>query len=883
MRPREINSAFPIWSVQEGFVINKRGAISILFELQLPSIFTVSNTEYNSLHTLFANVLKRMPPNTIIHKQDWIKKCVYEADYTRRNKDFLSQTNERSFEGREFYDHTCYVAFTIHEGVKVGFLNTLLGLGDIVPSNYLDEKYLLEFEASANEALSLLRDQTPGLDFKRLREDTLLNPAESYFIRYINLSFESCGLLSDILLKEDHLVINDRHVHVYTITDMSDFSLKVSNQIRMTEYSGEHTDVYSSFGAALGLLLPCDHIFNQVFICHDQIQVRAQLSQQRDRLKSFSSYDSRNAINTELISDFLDSSMTDKSIVSMHHNVITFSEPGEIEYINSLVKSAALKVGITLRRVMIENKDIFFGSMLGNSTEIPEQLTYLTTNDIAACYVSWETNGKDDRGYYEQAQLPYEGMFVADRLTLTSRLVDIWQQPYKNSLVPNRNFLVVGPSGTGKSFFTNHMMSAIYRQGGHLVLIDVGNSYEVLCKMHQGTYLKLGKESKIEFNPFLMTEYDENRVNFLITPIVLTIYGLDTITETEKTFLSKLIQEFYRDYFKRGGVGIELSMNGFYQYVMSDQVNCKIKHSEFLSRVQEANSLASLAEEDRQKVISAIQELYYARDNFERYFVEAGNSTTIESKLKEQLKAELSKRKRLFDYDRFELHFSQFTKGGKYEDMLNHTSPKSFEQERFIVFELEEIKEMKDIFPIVVVMLIYTYMEKIFSIDNTIQKALKVLLIEEAWSAMMNEEMAKFMKWAFKTVRKHNGMAGVVTQAIEDLTGNEFVKGAIIGNTPTKILMNLEQYQNHFDEMADLCGFTKEQVSTIMSAGRNMRKDLRYREFTLVQGNEAHVYALLVSKEEVGTYTTDKTEKQRVLELVKEYGIQEGLTRFANE
>jgi type IV secretory pathway VirB4 component len=162
----------------------------------------------------------------------------------------------------------------------------------------------------------------------------------------------------------------------------------------------------------------------------------------------------------------------------------------------------------------------------------------------------------------------------------------------------------------------------------------------------------------------------------------------------------------------------------------------------------------------------------------------------------------------------------------------------------------------------------------------------KLILIEEAWKAISKAGTAEFIKYLFKTVRKHFGEAIVVTQEIEDIIGNEVVKNSILGNADCKILLDQRKYANSFDEIAQILGLTEKDVALALSLNRMLDFSNRspYKEvFITLNGNNSRVYALEVSKQEYLVYTTEKTEKSKLMELEKQTGsIRSAINEYIN-
>jgi conjugation system TraG family ATPase len=387
----------------------------------------------------------------------------------------------------------------------------------------------------------------------------------------------------------------------------------------------------------------------------------------------------------------------------------------------------------------------------------------------------------------------------------------------KKSWINNRNKFILGPSGSGKSFFTNHLVRSYYEQGTHVVIVDVGDSYMGLCKMineetggSDGIYYTYTEENPISFNPFYVKDciYTIEKKEQL-TSLVFCLWKSESesITKAEETHISTAINDFIELIIQKK---TSPSFNSFY---------------EFLKRDFKKKLLAAKVERDHFDIENLLQVL------------------------------------------------RPYSKGGMYDYLLNAQENIDLLEKRFIVFEIDNIKDHKTLFPIVTLILMDTFISKMR--HPSLGQTRKLILIEEAWKAISKAGTAEFIKYLFKTVRKHFGEAVVVTQEIEDIIGNEVVKNSILGNADCKILLDQRKYVNAFDDIAQVLGLTEKDISLALSLNQHLDFTNRnpYKEvFITLNGNNSRVYALEVSKEEYLVYTTEKTEKSKLLELEKEKG-----------
>jgi conjugation system TraG family ATPase len=223
-----------------------------------------------------------------------------------------------------------------------------------------------------------------------------------------------------------------------------------------------------------------------------------------------------------------------------------------------------------------------------------------------------------------------------------------------------------------------------------------------------------------------------------------------------------------------------------------------------------------------------------------------------------------------FDIDNLLFVLRPYYKGGEYDYLLNATENLDLLHRRFIVFELDNIKDHPILFPVVTLIIMETFVSKMRKLPKETRK---MILIEEAWKAIAREGMAEYIKYLFKTVRKYFGEALVVTQDIEDIISSPVVKQAIINNSDCKILLDQRKYQNDFPKIQQLLGITDKETALIMSMNRANDERYRYKEvFISLNGQLSRIYRTEVSREEYWTYTTESAEKAKVKAYKKKYG-----------
>jgi conjugation system TraG family ATPase len=238
-------------------------------------------------------------------------------------------------------------------------------------------------------------------------------------------------------------------------------------------------------------------------------------------------------------------------------------------------------------------------------------------------------------------------------------------------------------------------------------------------------------------------------------------------------------------------------------------------------------------------------------------------------------------KERDFDMESFLYVLSPYYRGGEFDYLLNARENLDLLNERFMVFELDHVKDHPILFPVITLIIMEVFISKM----RKLKGVRKVILLEEAWKAIAKEGMAEYIKYLFKTVRKHFGEAIVVTQEVEDIISSPIVKQAIINNSDCKILLDQSKYQNKFDQIQELLGLTDKQKAQVLSMNKANDPLRKYKEvFIGIGGQLSKVYRTEVSLEEYLAYTTEEKEKVRVNEYALKFrSMQKGIAALASE
>ncbi len=825
LKATTLESKLPLLAVEHGCIISKDADITVAFEVGLPELFTVTSAEYEAMHSAWCKAIKVLPHFSVVHKQDWFVSEKYRPELQKDDLSFLDRSFERHFNERPYLAHRCYLFLTktTKERMRQQSNFSTLCRGRILPKE-LNHEMVVKFMESVEQFERIIND-TGYIRLRRLNDDEIVGTETSSGLieRYMALSMEDVTCLEDIDLSAKEMRVGDKYLCLHTLSDTDDLPAKVSTDNRYERLSTDRSDCRLSFASLVGLLLPCNHIYNQYILIDDHDENLARFEKTARNMNSLSRYSRSNAINKEWIDRYLNEAHSyGLTSVRCHCNVMAWSDDAEeLRRIKNDVGGQLATMGCMPRHNTIDCPTLFWAAIPGNEADFPAEESFYTFIEPAVCFFTAETN-------YRSSLSPF-GIKMVDRLTGKPIHLDISDEPMKRGITTNRNKFILGPSGSGKSFFTNHLVRQYYEQNSHILLIDTGNSYEGLCNLihnrthgEDGIYYTYTEDKPISFNPFWTDDgvFDVEKKDSIKT-LLLTLWKAEDerVTKTESGELGSALSIFLDK--MRTDKDIVPCFNSFYEFMRDDY------------RAEMANRPIPIYKQD-------------------------------------------------FDIDNFLTTLRQYYHGGRYDFLLNSKENIDLLNKRFVVFEIDAVKENKELFPVVTIIIMEAFINKM----RRLKGVRKLIIVEEAWKALSTANMADYMKYLFKTVRKYFGEAVVVTQEVDDIISSPIVKETIINNSDCKILLDQRKYMNRFDQIQSLLGLTDKEKSQILSINMANNPNRLYKEVWIgLGGTQSAVYATEVSAEEYLAYTTEETEKIQVLERAKQLGgdIEGAIRQLANE
>ncbi len=586
---KKLEDVFPVWKIEStntyggtngtGFdcILDKMGSVTMGFALQLPEIFTLSAADYANLHNSWVRAIKTCMPGTILHKQDWFMRSTYAADFEKENS-FLGRYSSRHFTERPWLNHEAYLFITFVPSQKftANALSSALIRSSIVPAQSQDKKLVSEFIDRVGQFVKILSD-SGIMGVQKLTADEISSTADQAGLleRYCYLlSKDDPRIICDMTMG-NVLCVGDKSVSVFSLSGMEELPSACGPRINYEKYSTDVTKFSVGFASPVGLLLDCNHIYNQYVLVEDVQAVLQKQEKRKLRFQSLSAYSRENAISRDAVNTFLNEAIAlGRMPVKAHYNLICFSDDRESgREIKNKVSAAFSQMDAGTKQETDSAAQLFWAGIPGNAAGLPVHECFDTFAEQACSFFTSETNHADSLSAF--------GIRLGDRLTGKPLHVDLSDEPIRKGITTNRNKFIIGPSGSGKSVFCNHLMRSYVDQGAHGVIVDVGHSYESLCELMGGYYFTYSESKPICFNPFYFEGALDTEKKESIKTLLLALWKKDTesFSRSEYVTLSNAVQGYYET-----NTAFPC-FNGFYHYLQTRFADSltqeKIREKEF--------------------------------------------------------------------------------------------------------------------------------------------------------------------------------------------------------------------------------------------------------------------------------------------------------------
>ena len=664
--------------------------------------------------------------------------------------------------------------------------------------------------------------------------------------RYFAMNFKDRTVSMTNVKSDDETVsMGDKRCKVYSLVDVDCAALPslirpyTNIEVNNTEMPVDLVSVVDNIPNAETV------VYNQIIFLPSQKRELALLDKKKNRHASIPNPSNQMAVeDIKQVQDVI--ARESKLLVYTHFNmVVGVPADTDLQKCTNHLENAFGRMGIHISKRAYNQLELFVSSFPGNCYSLNEEYDrFLTLSDAAVCLMYKERVQHSEETPIKIYYTDRQGVPVA---------IDITGKEGKNKLTDNSNFFCLGPSGSGKSFHMNSVVRQLHEQGTDVVMVDTGNSYEGLCEYFGGKYISYTEERPITMNPFRINREEMNveKTGFLKNLVLLIWKGTQgTVTKTEDRLIEHVITEYYDAYF-----------NGFEGFtpqqredlrkslVIDDRNSSEKRHESERERAVRIEGIIDEIEGRRKEL--KVEELSF--NSFYEYSVQRIPDICEENRITG------------IDLSTYRYMMKDFYLGGNHEKTLNENMDSSLFDETFVVFEIDSIKDDPLLFPLVTLIIMDVFLQKM-----RIKKNRKVLVIEEAWKAIASPLMAEYIKFMYKTARKFWASVGVVTQEIQDIIGSEIVKEAIINNSDVVMLLDQSKFKERFDTIKTILGLTDVDCKKIFTINRLENKEGRsfFREVFIRRGTTSGVYGVEEPRECYMTYTTERAEKE-ALKLYK--------------
>ena len=809
-----------------GVLYTKTGEYSAVLKIENPvQKYSADIDSYYDFTHLFSALAQTLGEGYALHKQDIFVRKQF-ANEPEHNQEFLSASYFRYFNGRPYTDSLCYLTIT-QEAKKSRLFS-------------YDSKKWRDFLVKIYKVRDLLRDSGVQVKF--------LNKAEAseYVDRYFAMNFKDRTVsMTNVKADDETVSMGDKRCKVYSLVDVDCAALPslirpyTNIEVNNTEMPVDLVSVVDNIPNAETV------VYNQIIFLPSQKRELALLDKKKNRHASIPNPSNQMAVeDIKQVQDVI--ARESKLLVYTHFNmVVGVPADTDLQKCTNHLENAFGRMGIHISKRAYNQLELFVSSFPSNCYSLNEEYDrFLTLSDAAVCLMYKERVQHSEETPIKIYYTDRQGVPVA---------IDITGKEGKNKLTDNSNFFCLGPSGSGKSFHMNSVVRQLHEQGTDVVMVDTGNSYEGLCEYFGGKYISYTEERPITMNPFRINREEMNveKTGFLKNLVLLIWKGTQgTVTKTEDRLIEHVITEYYDAYF-----------NGFEGFtpqqredlrkslVIDDRNSSEKRHESERERAVRIEGIIDEIEGRRKEL--KVEELSF--NSFYEYSVQRIPDICEENRITG------------IDLSTYRYMMKDFYLGGNHEKTLNENMDSSLFDETFVVFEIDSIKDDPLLFPLVTLIIMDVFLQKM-----RIKKNRKVLVIEEAWKAIASPLMAEYIKFMYKTARKFWASVGVVTQEIQDIIGSEIVKEAIINNSDVVMLLDQSKFKERFDTIKTILGLTDVDCKKIFTINRLENKEGRsfFREVFIRRGTTSGVYGVEEPRECYMTYTTERAEKE-ALKLYK--------------
>ena len=702
------------FSVEEtdgvGVLYTKSGEYSAVLRMENPvQKYSANIDSYYEFSHLFTAIAQTLGEGHAIHKQDIISRKEFKNEDGDKHE-FLSESYFRYFKGRVYTDSATYITIT-QESKKSRLLS-------------FDNKKWRDFLVKIRKVQDQLKDAGIAAHFLNKEE------ASEYVDRFFAMNFkDKIVSMSNFKVDEESIDMGDKRCKVYSLVDVDCANLP--SAIRpFTNIEVNNTSMPVDLMSLVDNIPGAEVVvYNQIVYMPNQKRELALLDKKKNRHASMPNPSNQMAVeDIKRVQEVV--ARENKQLVYTHYNfVVGVSPDTDLQKCTNHLENSFGRMGIHISKRAYNQLELFVNSFPGNCYGMSDEYDrFLTLGDAASCLMYKEKiqHSEDTplKVYYTDRQ----GVPVA---------IDITGKEGRNKLTDNSNFFCLGPSGSGKSFHMNSVVRQLWEQNTDVVMVDTGNSYEGLCEYVGGKYISYTEEKPITMNPFRINREELNveKTGFLKNLVLLIWKGSQgTVTKTEDRLIDQVITEYYDTYFN-GFTGFTPPLReDLRKSLIIDDRNRSHQNPDETEAQREERLERTINQIEQRRKELKVESLSF--NTFYEFSVQRIPDICSENSIGG------------IDISTYRYMMKDFYRGGNHDKTLNENMDSSLFDETFIVFEIDAIKDDPLLFPIVTLIIMDVFLQKM-----RIKKNRKVLVIEEAWKAIASPLMAEYIKYLCAPVK----------------------------------------------------------------------------------------------------------------------------------
>ena len=785
-----ISKYHPITDIKDHLLFSNNGNVIACYKVELPEIYSLSEKDFEDLHSNWFQAMKSLPVGTVVHKQDIYFKKAFSAK-NLPNDTFLSKATHDYFRGRQHLDHKGYLFFTLSKNKQLNnskYINPFQKVTAKTPK--ILEENLQNFKATVNDAVSFINNARK-ITLAPMNERDIIAIGNDYFNGF-NSDFDTA-----IELGRKDIQIGEHYFDVLAVNSENCFGEKVQTSKINERFTSDDFSFHQGFIDGLGLSLNESHVVNQIIYLDDKQKWRKLLDKKIEELNKSSNFGSQNKVILKKIEHIQEQINTDDSsrIIRGHLNIIYWSkDENKLEKIASKIKTEFKELDIVpYYPSSEERKNYFLNSYCCFASNLSNEDLYVTDLKHALCLFLNNTNYRSDK----------QGIIFNEREHNIPVLKDVWDE--KKKRIKARNFAIFAPTGEGKSFLANNILRQYFEMNVRLVIIDLGGSYTKFAQLYPEQYTVLRYESgkNLGINPFYITNGDDATPERLedLSVFLFELLASDLkVTKAQSVSLKKILQYYYRT------VLDQHSLESFYRFIRSNR---------------------------------------------------------------EQLLEELGIDQAYFNITNFLHILSEYVEGGLYSFLFEMSEDQSYkiEDKRLIVFELDEVKDNKEILSVMLKLIKTAIQRTIWR--NKDEKG--IILFDEFAKQLKFPNVLESVEFYYQAIRKQEGAIGIILQSINQLPDNS-TSASIIENTQVIYSLNNEK---GYDELKNRLSLSSHDLNQLRSIKNDLTGERKYTEMFIKIGKESNIFRLEVPPEVFAAYLTDGPDNEAIMSLFKEHNDME--------